>query len=329
VWSSSLSVAVYDMSRPGVLAVSASAREQLGFSDVDIDTVDIVETSHDPDAVRQVIGFIRNGQLREWKWRSWLHTPDGGGFWDVAVGRALDVRGSRRRLGLVFYPTPGAGTTIGTGARRVREGCASADRSVGDGDGEVESLIAVLARELAAEEFIGLVHPDDVDGLITGLRHAAGHDATVATVVRASDSAGEWQRVHLTFEPAGEASERFATSPAFRAREDDGSRSDRVVELEGRLWRIAREIEAAELIPRGTRTLALSDVAGLEHLSARQREIVARLVRGERVATIATGLDLSASTVRNHLSAIFRKLGVRSQSELLEMLNHAGETTPH
>jgi len=54
--------------------------------------------------------------------------------------------------------------------------------------------------------------------------------------------------------------------------------------------------------------------------SDRQLEIMERLVRGERVPTIARGLYLSQSTVRNHLSAIFRKLGVHSQEELLGTL---------
>jgi predicted signal transduction protein with EAL and GGDEF domain/DNA-binding CsgD family transcriptional regulator len=54
--------------------------------------------------------------------------------------------------------------------------------------------------------------------------------------------------------------------------------------------------------------------------SERQLEIIERLLRGERVPTIARGLYLSQSTVRNHLSAIFRKLGVHSQEELLGTL---------
>jgi EAL domain-containing protein (putative c-di-GMP-specific phosphodiesterase class I)/DNA-binding NarL/FixJ family response regulator/HPt (histidine-containing phosphotransfer) domain-containing protein len=56
------------------------------------------------------------------------------------------------------------------------------------------------------------------------------------------------------------------------------------------------------------------------NFSERQLEIIQRLIRGERVPTIARGLYLSQSTVRNHLSAIFRKLGVHSQEELLASL---------
>jgi EAL domain-containing protein (putative c-di-GMP-specific phosphodiesterase class I)/DNA-binding CsgD family transcriptional regulator len=59
-------------------------------------------------------------------------------------------------------------------------------------------------------------------------------------------------------------------------------------------------------------------------LSGRQHEIIERLLRGERVPTIARALYLSPSTVRNHLTAIYRKLGVHSQEELIRMLRHPG-----
>jgi DNA-binding NarL/FixJ family response regulator len=55
----------------------------------------------------------------------------------------------------------------------------------------------------------------------------------------------------------------------------------------------------------------------LEVLSERQSQVLGRLISGERVSTIARSLFVSESTVRNHLSAIYRKAGVHSQSELL------------
>jgi DNA-binding NarL/FixJ family response regulator len=61
-------------------------------------------------------------------------------------------------------------------------------------------------------------------------------------------------------------------------------------------------------------------VPALSDLSARQWEVISRLARGERVSTIAADMYLSQSTVRNHLSAIFRKVGVHSQRELLALL---------
>ena len=57
-----------------------------------------------------------------------------------------------------------------------------------------------------------------------------------------------------------------------------------------------------------------------EELSPRQAEILDRLAAGERVPAIAKSLFISTSTVRNHLSAIFRLYGVHSQQELIALL---------
>jgi DNA-binding CsgD family transcriptional regulator len=60
-----------------------------------------------------------------------------------------------------------------------------------------------------------------------------------------------------------------------------------------------------------------------ETLSTRQWEVVTRLVRGERVKDIAAELYLSPTTVRNHLTAIYRKFGVHSQTALMAKLLYA------
>ena len=70
----------------------------------------------------------------------------------------------------------------------------------------------------------------------------------------------------------------------------------------------------------GSPTDADSVFAILDQLPARHREIVAALLRGERTATMADSLFLSTSTVRSHLSSIFKVFGVHSQTELLALL---------
>jgi DNA-binding NarL/FixJ family response regulator len=67
--------------------------------------------------------------------------------------------------------------------------------------------------------------------------------------------------------------------------------------------------------------VAFGDLAG--RLTPREREVVRMVTDGYRVSTIARELGLAASTVRNHLSAIFQKLGVGSQGELVERLARA------
>jgi DNA-binding NarL/FixJ family response regulator len=104
---------------------------------------------------------------------------------------------------------------------------------------------------------------------------------------------------------------------------DTRAAADRVAQLEQHLWRIAHEIEAAGVISTVAHAPAPSSVPGLADLSTRQWEVATRLLRGERVSTIAREMYLSPSTVRNHLAAIYRKVGVGSQAELLELLRRA------
>lgn len=61
-------------------------------------------------------------------------------------------------------------------------------------------------------------------------------------------------------------------------------------------------------------------------LSPREREILQSLLTQHRVALVARHLRISPYTVRNHLKSIFRKLGVHSQSELLDQLHQAAQT---
>lgn len=65
-------------------------------------------------------------------------------------------------------------------------------------------------------------------------------------------------------------------------------------------------------------------VPELNRLTNRELDIVVRLLGGDRVPVIAERLFLSQSTVRNHLSAVFGKLGVASQQELIDLLRGPG-----
>lgn len=70
----------------------------------------------------------------------------------------------------------------------------------------------------------------------------------------------------------------------------------------------------------GRAPTAEDPVPGLDRLSRREHEVVRMLLHGDRVPVIARQLFVSQSTVRNHLSSVFRKLRVRSQQELIVLL---------
>ncbi len=85
---------------------------------------------------------------------------------------------------------------------------------------------------------------------------------------------------------------------------------------------IARALEAAGIVAP-ERTLPapkIRSVPGLDGLSRREREVLDQLLLHRRPPQIARALAISPHTVRNHLKAIFAKLGVHSQAELLELL---------
>lgn len=89
--------------------------------------------------------------------------------------------------------------------------------------------------------------------------------------------------------------------------------------LRASLARIAIDLQTASLlaggVPAANPTLQHPDLA---ELSRREREVLARLVEGQRVPGIAEQLFISQHTVRNHLKSMFRKLDVGSQAELIE-----------
>ncbi len=89
--------------------------------------------------------------------------------------------------------------------------------------------------------------------------------------------------------------------------------------LRAGLDRVLMEIQSLALSASLAPELTLPTVhADLESLSPREREVLVPLVNGERVPSIARRLHISPHTVRNHLKAIYRKLGVGSQAELIE-----------
>jgi DNA-binding CsgD family transcriptional regulator len=107
-------------------------------------------------------------------------------------------------------------------------------------------------------------------------------------------------------------------SPELRALLERMSRSMR--ELEHDLERVAAAVglRPAQPAPRRPRP-------DFSRLSAREAEVVEHLLSGRRVMHIAAWLALSPNTVRSHLKSVFKKLGVGSQGELVELVRGEGQ----
>ena len=183
---------------------------------------------------------------------------------------------------------------------------------------EVEGLLGYRAIDLAGASVLSAVYPSDLPGLLAGLAHvhATGRGSAIRLRVRTKDNQWLWCRAHLS---ALEDSPRFAFTlrPLADPRE---SATDRTRELEMSLARIAHETRAAGLAKLSGTAPVLADLPELATLTSREWEIVGALAEGSRVKTIARQLHVRPGTVRNHLSAVYRKLDVGSQAELLERL---------
>ncbi len=93
----------------------------------------------------------------------------------------------------------------------------------------------------------------------------------------------------------------------------------RAQQLEHTLSKIASSLVEAGILTNENQPVVESTATqDLSLVSSRELEVLRALCSGQRVPAIARALYLSPHTVRSHLKSIFRKVGVHSQTELLE-----------
>ena len=187
---------------------------------------------------------------------------------------------------------------------------------------EIEGLLGFESHEVTGRLFFELFDGTAVPFLMMALGWALEGGRPLAVQALASKRNGSRCLVDVTLLP-GSSAAGADDETVFLLRIADRSESSDVAPrraLEQLVWRIATEIEAAALAPQVGQLSAFLDAASIGSLSSRQIEVLTRLVSGERTPVIAREMFISESTVRNHLSTIFSKFGVHSQSELIEKL---------
>jgi DNA-binding CsgD family transcriptional regulator len=167
---------------------------------------------------------------------------------------------------------------------------------------------------------LDMVHPDDGAGLadLTLWRSPRRR-------IRLRHGVGGWVEVCILFAPVGAESHEIAFA-VVGAPGLEPAQTIRVAELVLYLRRIGAEVRASGVLNEFGDPSAPNDLPQLGELTSRQWEILNRILRGERAATIAHALYLSPSTVRNHLSVIFRKFEVHSQVELIQKIRPLPES---
>ena len=177
------------------------------------------------------------------------------------------------------------------------------------------SIDVVLSDEhmpgMSGTEFLARVaeeQPDVVRMVLTG-------NATVSAAKRAINGAGVFRFLE---KPTPLPALRDALAAALRERARRQA-TTRLIEAAQAHAALAGEEPASPAEPSiETTTLALTpEIRRL--LSVREREVMTQLADGYRVSEIAARLFISPHTVRNHLKALFRKLDVHSQDELIRL----------
>jgi DNA-binding NarL/FixJ family response regulator len=163
----------------------------------------------------------------------------------------------------------------------------------------------------------------ELDGIQVASRLRAMHDTPVVYVTGRVDDA-TLERASATnvmgyvVKPFDERQLRSAALLAVRRTQHLSRTAHNTTRrnhaIEDGLQAIAKVLRDVGVTDTG-RWEAHPDVATL---SRRELDIMRRLVNNARVPEIARVMRLSPHTVRNHLKAVFRKLGVHSQSELIE-----------
>jgi PAS domain S-box-containing protein len=178
---------------------------------------------------------------------------------------------------------------------------------------DVASVLGYQREELVGTPLLGIVHPDSAADLALALTHAHDGNGCAIVSVRLRRKNGMWSAHEMIVAPRP----HDAAGILFILYPPDVAVPARPLALHDHLLRMADDVQVAALASDGD-VGATTDV-----LSSRQWEIVTRLHRGERVPQIAAAMYLSQSTVRNHLTSVFRKFGVHSQSDLLTLLRKA------
>jgi DNA-binding CsgD family transcriptional regulator len=312
VHKSPLAVGLLHLPQRRFLELSDRAKRLLGLEAIDLKQLDVLTRSKEPDDTYRLFALIVEGALDGYRARRVLGTGAGEITSTVCV-RVVARSDDHRRLGPLDNSLRRGAPANGGEAVALVSYTDESQRTGSDTTPSGPAAGSLLTSML------DIVHSDDVGRVLEVFESAAASaDGNAAVSVRCGGRRA-WQETRVLVKYLREQ-DRFEFTLAPLA--DPGiAELNRATELERRLRRIADEVEAAGLFQRAARLPDPDRVPGLETLSSRQWEIVTRLLRGERVPRMARAMYLSPSTVRNHLSTIFRKLGVHSQAELIDRLH--------
>jgi DNA-binding CsgD family transcriptional regulator len=314
-------VGLVDLDDGSIASISQTWLDHLGMpaeSVVGRPGIDLVR--YDKAAAAQALALMRDGSIRAFVARGELNEPIRSEAMSTIWVRPFEIGG--RHLALV-QAAPASDDTVTPIAKHL--GYEPATMAIGSVDGnliitamssDIADLLGVSPNDLVGQPLPSLVAGRDVGSLLTAGDRPGEHAGPMPLHLRNSD--GDWVELWCVLATLAGTPDRCIVLSLAPERDEPASR---VAELEHHLWSIAAIVEATGVLQRVGAMRDLSASTEANHLTTRQWEVLARIVRGERVPSIAADLHVSQSTVRNHLSAIFKRFGVHSQPELLRIID--------
>lgn len=80
-------------------------------------------------------------------------------------------------------------------------------------------------------------------------------------------------------------------------------------------WSAADVVKAVRMVSLGTEVFAAPEATGAGSLSERELEVLELIASGATNREVAAELHLSPHTIKDHTTALYRKLGVRNRAE--------------
>jgi PAS domain S-box-containing protein len=332
VRESALPIWLLSLETRGIVEVSNAVTTLFGGRRDELLQRDATDFVVDQAMARSRLGLMATGELDSYRVQGQTFRRLDGTQFDVdsSLSAYTDETSQRLAVGVllpVTEPPPPISGGPDTPAT-VALGTVDEDWRIDTISAGVEQLLGYAAADLVGQPISTLVEAADWPSLFITIGHGlqGPGGATTLLLLRGADGQSRCCRA-LVARLAGPGAPRFAFSftlvvqPVLNV-------ADRAWALEGHIRRIAREVAASGALAGLTANPTTPTVPAMAGLSTRELDIVAGLLAGERVPMIAERMFLSQSTVRNHLTSVYRKLGVRSQQQLIRLLRPTTETDP-
>ena len=281
------------------------------------------ECAVDSETARSPLNLLASGELDGFRVHARTYRrPDGTEFVaDTCLQAMTDTTPRRLAVG-VLLPAQERPLPVAAGHARPATtalGTVNDDLRIDRISADIEQMLGQRATDIVGQPLSALIEGSDWPNLLIAIGHGlhSGGGSTTRVHLRRVD--GQLRLGRMLITPLAPDSSTFAFALSLIGEPVDVVAA-RAWELEGHIRRIAREVAASGVLSTLTITPTATAVPAMAGLTSRELEIVTSILAGERVPMIAAGMFLSQSTIRNHLTSVYRKLGVRSQQELINVL---------